>query len=104
PYAGGGLNGGVVGGKFYVFGGEELGVRGADGVLPHAVRYDPATDKWQTLPDMPTPRHGHAVVAVGGTLFAIGGGAHTSIGLTTATLEAFSPQGKYPRVSSCSGN
>lgn len=93
PYAGGGLNGGVVGGQFYVFGGEELGVPGKDGVLPHAVRYDPAADQWQTLPDMPTPRHGHAVVSIAGTLFTIGGGAHTATGMTTATLEAFTPEG-----------
>lgn len=91
PYAGGGINGAAAGGHFYVFGGEELGVRGAEGVMPHAVRYDPAADQWQTLPNMPTPRHGHAVVAIAGTLFTIGGGAHTSGGLTTAVLEAFHP-------------
>ena len=65
--------------------------RGAGGVAAHdgliyyagglhegkAVRwfdaYDPARDRWSTLPDMPRPReHFHAAV-VGGKLFAIGG-------------------------------
>lgn len=99
PYAGGGLNGAVVGGMFYVFGGEELGIRGAEGVLPHAVRYDPATDQWERLADMPAPRHGHAVVSIAATLFVIGGGAHTAGGLTTATLQAFNPPGKFRQFS-----
>lgn len=93
PYAGGGINGAAAGGYFYVFGGEKLGVPGAEGVLPHAVRYHPASNQWQTLPDMPNPRHGHAVVAIGGMVFAVGGGAHTSGGLTTSVLEVFRPAG-----------
>lgn len=99
PYAGGGINGAATDGYFYVFGGEELGVRGAAGVMPHAVRYHPNADQWQTLPDMPTPRHGHAVVAVKGALFTIGGGAHTSGGLTTDALEAYKPAGGSAEVS-----
>lgn len=94
PYTGGGINGEVAGGRFYVFGGEELGVRGVEGVFPHAVRYDPTTDQWQTLPDMPTARHGHAVVSLQGTLFTIGGGTRSATGATTATVEAFTPAGK----------
>jgi hypothetical protein len=29
---------------------------------------------WERLPDLPTPRHGLAVVAVGSRVYAIGGG------------------------------
>lgn len=103
PYAGGGLNGGVVGGQFYVFGGEKLGTQGAEGVLPYTVRYDPASDAWRSLPNMPTPRHGQAVVSVGGALFVVAGGAHTGIGRTTAALEVFHPHENYPPLS-CSSN
>lgn len=91
PYAGGGLNGAVAGGQFYVFGGEMLGVKGAEGVLGYSVRYNPADNTWQSLPDMPTPRHGQAVVAINRMLFTIGGGEHTATGLTSDTLEAFRP-------------
>lgn len=99
PYAAGGFNGAAVGGKFYVFGGEELGVLGADGVFAQSMRYDPETDQWQALPNLPTARHGHAVVPVQGSLFVIGGGAHTATGMTTNTLEVYTPEGNYPPVS-----
>lgn len=37
--------------------------------------YDPATDSWTPLPDMPTPRDHFGVGVVGGKLYAVGGRA-----------------------------
>ena len=37
--------------------------------------YDPETDTWATRADMPTPRSHMTVSALGGTIYAIGGGA-----------------------------
>jgi hypothetical protein len=36
--------------------------------------FDPETNRWLTLPPLPTPRHGLGVVTVGDTLYVIGGG------------------------------
>lgn len=35
--------------------------------------YDPVTDSWETGPDMPTARFGHAVTSVGAAILAFGG-------------------------------
>ena len=40
-------------------------------------RYDPATDRWQRLPDMPTARGGLGAAIAGGRLFAVGGETST---------------------------
>jgi hypothetical protein len=36
--------------------------------------YDLARGRWRRLPDLPSPRHGLGVVAVGSRVFAIAGG------------------------------
>ena len=46
-----GIAAGVVGGKLYVFGGEQ------PRLFSEVEVYDPAEDRWQSLPPMPTPRH-----------------------------------------------
>ena len=56
---------GVHGGRIYVAGGAPGG-RDLDA-------YDPAADRWETLPPMPTPRNHVAGGFVGDRLFAIGG-------------------------------
>ena len=40
-------------------------------------RYDPAADRWQRLPDMPTARGGLGAAIAGGNLFAVGGESPT---------------------------
>ena len=40
-------------------------------------RYDPAADRWQRLPDMPTARGGLAAAIAGGHLLAVGGESPT---------------------------
>ena len=52
-----GLNGIVVKGCFHTFGGEHP-TAGPTGVFPHHEVYNPKTDTWTRLPDMPIPVHG----------------------------------------------
>ena len=59
----------VIDGKLYVVGGA---AKSGDLKLDTLV-YDPATDRWHALPPLPTPRRDLSVVAVGKTLYAIGG-------------------------------
>jgi len=52
-----GLNGIAVEGCFHTFGGEHP-TAGSSGVFPHHEVYDPMTDRWTRLPDIPIPVHG----------------------------------------------
>ena len=80
--------GAVLDGKFYVAGGEVLD--SADRLTNAEVEaYDPATDCWYVAPDLPTPRHGLALVAVDQRLYAIGGGPLAAFSGTGA-VEVFS--------------
>ncbi len=58
----------------YVVGGRALSPDKNSAALE---RYDPATDRWQRLPDMPTARGGLGVGAADGHLFAVGGESPT---------------------------
>jgi non-specific serine/threonine protein kinase len=58
-------------GRFvYAVGGRALS---PDKNSPALERYDPATDRWQRLPDMPTARGGLGAAIVARHLFALGG-------------------------------
>jgi N-acetylneuraminic acid mutarotase len=72
PTARGGCMGDAVGGLVVVVGGEG-NAAAASGVFAQAEAFDPATNRWATLPAMPTPRHGSAAVAIGRTLYVPGG-------------------------------
>jgi serine/threonine protein kinase len=62
-------------GKYaYVVGGRNLGPDKNSAALE---RYDPASDSWKQLPDMPTARGGLGAAIVGGRLFAVGGESPT---------------------------
>lgn len=70
------LGAGVVNGKLYAIGGQ--GVRGKIGEkyefqLPTLEVYDPKTDKWSKLKDMPDGVHGPGVIGIGDKLHVIGG-------------------------------
>jgi hypothetical protein len=66
-----GMNGVMARGCFHVWGGE-----GPAGMFPY---YDPKTDKWTRLRDMPTPVHGvYGSAYMDGLIWASGGG--TNIG------------------------
>jgi N-acetylneuraminic acid mutarotase len=77
----------VHGGKIYYAGGLH-GSRAEARAVAWFDVYDPATNSWQALPDMPTARdHFHAAV-VGGVFYAIGG-RDKDIDATTAIVEAY---------------
>ena len=61
---------GVVSGKLYVFGGF---IEGMTGAVTRSDVYDPATDRWTRLADLPT-RLTHGATAVDGTKIYIAGG------------------------------
>jgi hypothetical protein len=69
-----GMNGVMARGLFHVWGGE-----GPGGMFPNHDYYNPQTNQWTTLPNMPIPVHGVVGSAfVDGLIWASGGG--TGIG------------------------
>ena len=69
-----GLNGISVNGCFHTFGGEHPSA-GSSGVFPNHEMYDPITDKWTRLPDIPVPVHGVTGLAyINGWIHLPGGG------------------------------
>ena len=52
--------------------------------------YDPKTDSWSIAPNLPTPRHGLAIVSLDGRIWAVGGGPLAAFS-GTAVTEVFSP-------------
>ncbi len=87
----GGAAAGVIDGKLIVVGGEG---NSADpsGVFPQVERYDPVADSWESLGQMPTPRHGMGAAAVGNTLYVPGGADEDLFGAVDV-FEAFTPPG-----------
>ncbi len=68
-----GIGAAAVGGsKVYVPGGE----LGRPDTYPENEEYDPATNQWVPRAPMLTPRHGLAVVAFKGRVYALSGGPH----------------------------
>jgi len=59
-------------GKIYVAGGE-IQTRELLGAFRALEAYDPATNTWQILPSMPTPRHGVATAFLGNHLHLVSG-------------------------------
>lgn len=53
-------------------------------------RYDPPTNTWTKMADMPTPRGGLAAAVVGGKIVAFGGAADPALP-PLATVEAYDP-------------
>jgi len=65
----------VVDGRIYVFGGAtKYGDLSEDfSCVPTVEVYDPATDTWTQVSDMPWARHGHTASVVDGKVYIIGG-------------------------------
>lgn len=81
--------GAVLDGLFYVAGGEVLD--SPDRLTFGEVEaYDHTTNSWLVAPDLPTPRHGLAVVANDERLFVIGGGPRAAWDQTDV-VEVFTP-------------
>jgi len=91
PEPAGGFAATVFENRLYAFGGERLGMEGPGGVIPKSWVYDPAADRWDSLPDMLTPRHGLTAVALADRILLIGGGSLPATGRTTNVTEAYFP-------------
>jgi N-acetylneuraminic acid mutarotase len=71
----GGVNGVLAFGCFYVWGGEGANTGEPNNVFPDHDVYDPRSDTWTALPDLPTPVHGVTGAAfVNGIVYMPGGG------------------------------
>ena len=77
----GGLAAAALHGRLYVFGGEFFDPEGP-GVFEEVEEYDPVTNNWRELAPMPVPRHGMGAVAVGDSIFVIGGGPVAGFGVS----------------------
>lgn len=78
PVAQGGLAAASLGGKLYVFGGEQW--TSEVKVLATCWVYDPATDSWAAIEGLSPPRHGLAAAVVGKEIFVIGGATRVGLG------------------------
>lgn len=79
PEARGGTGAAAVAGQLVSVGGEA-----PSGTIASVYAYSPGSNHWQKLPDLPTPRHGLAVVAVGKRVFVIGGGPKPGLTVSDA--------------------
>ena len=84
-----GTAGAVLGGKLYVFGGEGNAAV-SSGVFSQTEAYDFATNTWEKLAPMSTPRQGTGAVALGDTIYVPGGATKQAFG-AVAIVEAFKP-------------
>jgi N-acetylneuraminic acid mutarotase len=60
----------ALGGRVYAIGGRRAGY---DSNLATVQVFDPHTDRWRSLPDLPAPRGGTGAAAIGGRLVSVGG-------------------------------
>jgi N-acetylneuraminic acid mutarotase len=70
--------GAVLDGRLFVFGGEGSGM--GSGVFPNVEAYDPAADRWETLPAMSVPRHGFGAATLDGRIYLPGGATSQGFG------------------------
>jgi len=71
----------VVNDRLIVFGGEG-NVRNPQGVFQQVEAFDPDANRWETLPPMPTPRHGIGAAVLFSDVFIPGGGTVEGFGAT----------------------
>jgi len=72
-----------VNGELFVFGGETFDPNGGGGEVHGEVEvFNAATNTWQSLSPMPTPRHGIWASVIGNQIFLPGGGIVAGIGPT----------------------
>jgi N-acetylneuraminic acid mutarotase len=82
-----GMNGVMARGCFHVWGGE-----GVTGMFPDHDYYDPRTNKWTALRDMPIPVHGvYGSAFVDGLIWASGGGTNIGGNFGSTLNQVFMP-------------
>ena len=60
------------------------GGESSSGTFSEVEVYAPALEQWESLPGLPTPRHGLGVVAVGDQLFVLAGGPQPGLTVSNA--------------------
>lgn len=80
----------VIDGRLIVAGGERNPAAGSRGVFAEVEAYDPATDSWEPLDPMPTPRHGVGAAEWNGRMYIAGGADQQAAG-AVAVHEVFTP-------------
>lgn len=89
PEALGGIAAAALGGKLYVFGGEQWTPE--QKVFASTWVYDPKSDNWARTSELPTARHGLAAATVGETIYTFGGCLKVGGGAAIGTTEALTP-------------
>lgn len=89
PTPRGGTACGVIGDRIIVVGGEGNPAT-TSGVFSEVEAYAPATNTWQTLTPMISPRHGMGAAVVNGSLYVPGGADKQAFG-AVATHDIFTP-------------
>ena len=86
PRPRGGVNGVLAFGCFHVWGGEGQGIGEPNDVFPDHDVYDPRSNVWISVADLPTPVHGVTGAAFVDGLIYIPGGGTSSGGSSGVTL------------------
>jgi N-acetylneuraminic acid mutarotase len=84
PTARAGTGCGVIDNTLYVAGGEG-NTAATSGVFAQVEGYTPASDTWQSLADMPEPRHGVGGATWDGALYLCGGASRAGFGAIAST-------------------
>jgi N-acetylneuraminic acid mutarotase len=84
----GGLAGGVLGGRLFVFGGEGNPAAGTNGIFDSIDAYDPGANTWEKIGVMDVPRHGYGAGVMDGKIY-LPGGAIRQGGAAAANVSVF---------------
>jgi hypothetical protein len=84
PTARSGIAAATLAGRVVVVGGEA-----PSGTFGEVEAYDPASDGWSALPNLPTPRHGLGAVTMNQSIWLVGGARRPSGSETSDLVERF---------------
>jgi N-acetylneuraminic acid mutarotase len=91
PAPRGGITGAAVAGCMFVFGGEGERTH-VLGLTPNTYGYDPRSDRWTKLPDLPIAVHGlKGSAVIGGRIFLPGGGITLGGNSGTNAMQVYRP-------------
>ena len=93
PRPRGGLNGVLAFGCFFTWGGEGANIGEPNNVFPDHDVYNPITNMWTSLPDLPTPIHGVTGAAfVDGLIYMPGGGTMQGGSSGSTIFQVYRPE------------